>query len=804
MKIKRIISGLLCLSLMVAPFGCGGGGGSTPASPVITDQVPRPLMGQIPAILSPAKDHSGDVDLDVGPDGKPSGVYSLPSAQFAAIGAGLLATPDATAVSAGRNGTLKLPKEIPGMDYFVAADIIFGLGVDIFDWISGSSEQDKQDEEFKKIEGQLTTIEGQISALSAQLALGLDKNWASEVLTTDQAAVFTTTGYALNTDYVGSTKSAFTYFSYQASLINQCMKTTGYPASCTPYQQDAYNNRPNLKGDAAFFAQQVIGTYDVYTKVGDIHKAILPGKTRILRAMANYVLTKTQATDLKTGYLDQNPAHNAMYAYLLLENMFSQLLSYQFQGAAMYVNTLNYQDSLSLTYPTLFGRSANNYMTGSFEQYLREEVAEFLAEVDYLAINLHDYRDQDIYGQAMQFAKQGLATDSVFSDVLARSRFFCAQLLYPFNYNRAHGGNGTYPPYNAPSLKNEVGHGFGLQGSIIVPWDYTKGNQITLNFTNTTTNVPYSYTATNAAITGRVPYTKWGGSYGASATPAYDYLAYDIDLSTTDLPAGTYMVQYAENGQDPNGQIGPWVHSDSTLGTVEVRYYNLKNPSDISTSKDSNHAVKFGYFSLYWPWNYQRISNSLMNQWTIWTAATKWVTVSPTKDFSGPINQMTFDTHQNQIRNMIYEMQLPFNVGVADNKTTQVTLVYFNQWSENGNTKAYDGFSNVWAGYGFAILGPSNKQVWSDGFLDPHVVPEEHDDFAGRLVTWNWDSQDSRLLTGGISMNNGEYYDIDITQSYKVKTRAAGETPVSDGHIDLTWSAQLLFQNTKSVIDIQE
>jgi len=196
----------------------------------------------------------------------------------------------------------------------------------------------------------------------------------------------------------------------------------------------------------------------------------------------------------------------------------------------------------------------------------------------------------------------GLVHDDSYIMVLARSRFFCAQVINSFEDT------------------------FGLYGAIVTPYDYTTGTgkpvtSLTLKFSG-----PVTFTTTVNAqnIVSQFPYTKWhrDAMLVAHASPDqnwsfYDFSSFNNGISGNyidpNIPGGTYDVSIVDNG-DKNT---PWFHTDTTLGRVTVKYYDPNNPTPdtATTSPTDTNTVKFGCFSGRWNWGFNSLSSVYGRGW---------------------------------------------------------------------------------------------------------------------------------------------------------------------------------------------
>lgn len=794
MKIKRIIRQLFTLTVASLIVGCGGSSDSKPMN-IVGETATLPPLASQKVLSMLTADHIGDISMT---DTSGKTVYALPSALFKEFGAGLIASPLAPAVKLNATQVSNAPVGFGFFDLIVLGDIIYGIVEDV----TGKKEQETQ---FSDLGKQLDKTNANIDNVGKQLGSLINSTWGQLNLTAAMNLVFEANS-RIDSKYNAADNSGFRYFVHQRSLIAICeniVATIGSSTTCTPEQQIAYDHRDLLKIDAATFAVNLKNKGTVNDDVALIHSVIVPsGNAHFFKALVTEILIEN---DPLTG----TAKDKAMNAYLLLEGMFSQFLSHQYQGASMIVNAKNYDDK---TTGTAIGFSANSYMTGTFEGYLREECKEFLAQVNWLVVNLNDYRNKDIYAADMMFVKQGLATDPVFSDVVARSRFFCAQVLQPYNENRQKGTNGTFPPDTAIT-ENVVGNGFGLKGTIVVPADYTKKEPITLNFYDTNNNLAATTSTTPIVHSGRYPYTKWvpyagtGYNYNIenlAAEASYDWLVYDIDLSASNLVAGTYIVRFAEKGKDPNGNTGPWVHDDTLLGTVNLQYFDPKNPAVGNNKANTASAQLFGSFSLSWPWNFQRFTTSpvnfvtnLQNVWSV-PNPSKNFAISPDSKYKGLVNQITYSRQHFKSKSDELRIFMPFTISAP---TANVAVVYKstkNQVQGNFDASYPQGkyMKNYGVGYFYNI---DSTKISTNKATDTLITIDSGKSEVRDPYIW---SANSKYIKS--TMNNEEIYNLNVGVELS-STYISGWDIDVDSSIDadLNWYMQLLFTDKKDVSKIQ-
>lgn len=353
----------------------------------------------------------------------------------------------------------------------------------------------------------------------------------------------------------------------------------------------------------------------------------------------------------------------AMAIYQFLESFFARIVNYQTKALILVAEFDNYED------PS--GDTAKAYLDGTYKTYLEQEVTQFQQTVNYLMLNLADYRTKENFTADSAYLAPGLARDEIFFQVFARARFFSAQLLNQFN----------------------AGKGYTLHGAVIVPHDYSPGTQapvtsLTLKFDGPN-NKSFTKTVTATPMAGRYPYTKWAQH---TSSPDNHWSFYDFDFTdfTTDIPAGTYQITLVDHGDENI----PWFHTSTHMGQVSIQYYDPKNfdPDSATMEPTEKNTIKFGAFSGRWNWGYNRLSLSKMSQWDVPKKTTHRnkdnpeligdTQYSPHTKTSGPINQMGLSFSSQEYKGQKYaeySLNLPFKVSRApgdDNKTASAQIFY--------------------------------------------------------------------------------------------------------------------------------
>jgi|GEM_PF-3567010 len=779
MKVHLKCKLLLCCLLAMGLIGCSGdnSNSSTPATPTPTERAVNPLIAPELAMTS---DVSGTV-------------HTLTSAKLSRV-AGLLVNMRPVSSSV----TPSVPTKSIALEVIslISEVLIASVETGIH-----SSEISEVKKEISSLQSSVSEIKNDIDSLNTTMGIKFDSTYYGITDNQNRAALQSTKS-DLSGAFFGSGPGSLSYYNDQTLLIKQCTETPGYPDTCTGEgQQPAYTNRTNLEKQKIDFVKN---TESIKKNVRDIN-GFIAGDVKLLETSVKNILSQVVS---KNVAIDSN---SAMNVYLMLENVFAQLLAYQFQGAIIISNNLVYNNPNS-------NFDSNNYLTGDFEHYMRQECSEFLKQVQFLAVNLNDYRDKTAYSTSMKSVGQGLATDPVFSNVLSRARFFCAQVLQPFTVNRDNGGftdtNGVkYRPdstyYNGNSGYHDelYRYEFGLHGAIVVPYNYTfdpttqnsKSISLELYDANskkvaiTTAQIDPEKDVFSRKVNGRFPNTAWQTNSKGVMTAVQDYqwVYYDIDFSNTNLAAGTYTVKLVEQGKNILGSTGPWPHNTTTIGTVKVQYWDPKsgNPAGQDTPSATN-TTPFGFFSYYWPWGTQVFSAS---------PESFWANLTSTSSYSSTfLNSINVYNHSFSKSSWDDTYKFAFNIGSLDTGSAKTSDVAFMYNSSTNNMSVTSSCPHS------KIDSLSYKYFISDGGKTTIVI----DSGSGTSRQDNTTGSSKLNVTNTsvyktATMNHGDY-SFSLYQGFS----ASLEWPNfgCEGAIlnsDLNWSMQLLFPSAaKNIMDI--
>lgn len=407
------------------------------------------------------------------------------------------------------------------------------------------------------------------------------------------------------------------------------MPTWPPPSSLASVQQSIYSSDSNC------YVNEVTATDSVSNDIYMIYQGISSPKEQMLTAFVNEVVLNGPSTSGstgsgkktdKTGSPKASPSSRSTYApnatianttsqdtvmnaYLLLEKYFLTLYCYQLKGLLIIQNVDNLLDSMKPTPPN--PSTFSTYMDYVFRPYIREELIAYNNAVNYLVVNMVDYRTKDQFNSDNNYLATGIAKDSVYYQVLARARILTLQILNSYGYDEG-----------------------GLYGKIIVPANYpgsgtTATPEVSPTVTPTFSPAPYPTPLVNLAgsptpVPSLAPLTQKMITYQSIFPyPSWcrNYVSCDnnwtvAELYNTDLPSGTYTLTLNDGGNS----ITPWIHSKTELGSGTVMYYcpngNSSKYPPTSQPTDTN-TIKFGFFSGRWNFGFEIFCNGPFSYWKV-------------------------------------------------------------------------------------------------------------------------------------------------------------------------------------------
>ena len=377
--------------------------------------------------------------------------------------------------------------------------------------------------------------------------------------------------------------------------------------------------------------------YGIYTLSNpDIEGAIAGINTTICNPVYNQSPMKLFVDNLINKGVNIQDTAKAMMAYRMLENFFLYLLNAQFQGVTILCNV----DSL-VGSPGEF----HDYYTGSFTTMINNELTFFLKTVDYLMINLTDYRTPGRFNYDLHYADAGLAPDPLFYNVFARSRFVNNLIVNALGEN-----------YNP------------VQGLIIVPRCVFSGTNVTVFLDNYWNPLVSDPSITLTSIYPNTVWTKNSSSKTGNCSPDNQWISLHVQGPGSDTQGGI-------TGIEVNGD--PWTHSVPIKGHMSVKWYNPQqpDPKTATNGMTSTNTMELGCFSGLWNLGELYLTNSDFNSY--WWHLNPYFHYSINSKIRGPVTSAPVNgTTDGQ--NILW----PHSQGGFSNPTNNAAWLKFNAYSD--------------------------------------------------------------------------------------------------------------------------
>ncbi|MBK6962803.1 MAG: hypothetical protein IPH20_02440 [Bacteroidales bacterium] len=448
--------------------------------------------------------------------------------------------------------------------YWEGAEFIGEVVWEAFDYLHTEAK-------FDEIEDQLDDIQDQIEVLNSTI-----EHLADEM----------NIDFAKLSSYISSTalneQIAFVQTAMGGGTYNQLMF---YPNVAARYQADSTNiqnqlDMKDLKLHAHGFASNIyndMSPASMTNVINNMNQLLCPTVGSGDNALTGYA--KTILDECKGRV---NDSDTAMQVYLMLESYFLKVVNYQFQAATVMVNACNMLDN-----DGQHGYAAT-FWDSEMGRIIPEEVDVFLSTVDYLVVNLSEYRNEDRFVNDMQYVSYGIAPDNMFFHVLARSRFL-ANMLYE--------ASGNPRPV--------------ICGSVMVPHIYNVDasrsdmqDPVTVNIGSSTITSEATKYAT------MIPYTYWDTDQTCHPDNNWDFYNFGTSASDTTWACTPQTIQIVSNSS-----TSPWPHSLDISWAITPLYYNPSDPTQTSTTRTAECSFQFAYFYTNWQWGYMLLSNtSKMNK----------------------------------------------------------------------------------------------------------------------------------------------------------------------------------------------
>ena len=474
-----------------------------------------------------------------------------------------------------------------------AAGGVFSIVQGIYDFIQHRNEQAELHQKLNEIINQISEIQNQLSNIEQEININFQ-------ITSDEIKLSSVASEINNcTNKIGR------YFNGNTSDPNSLPLSNSFM-----FYQNELNviandpnvplvdpNDPNSNIDPNYVCPQnglslnaLKYNYSIFMDQ-TIEPNILNDKlTGDISSIHDYILAENFATDSSYAYLTlwaqkiiltYNPTsgkedlHNILQAYTALECIFLKCINYQLQGAVVVKNYYNYKIYTDPNNP-IHQSDLNNFNT-DFENNLKEELQQYLRTVDYLAVNLIDFRDGNHYIIGDYINPQ---SHILFNQVLARSRFVCANILA-----------------NTLDDPNSVQ---GLYGTIIMPnsYSYLQGQVSNINNASFTCN--YNGTNMGAYVTGVpswYPCTIWNPNGNISSDNNWCFFDFSPSQSLT---TSYNTAQFPQYSNPPSGSMMP-VTAQPPINQLQLVNIESYNPNDPTLDTPGN--FNFGFFCVLWPWS---------------------------------------------------------------------------------------------------------------------------------------------------------------------------------------------------------
>lgn len=422
---------------------------------------------------------------------------------------------------------------------------IFDEAYGIFEAIEGYKQEQEYQEEIKKINNSLNNIQTQLGVLEndfAALAAQLQFDMNQLMNEVYQLSSIAATAPII-TAYSNADENGFRWYSDQA-LAHNSGSTADSIYMATQIKPRMNNFITNYTtGVYATTLQNAIVTLNGYVMPSSTSSGLLNILSR------NIVMQNKQAAPLEQ--------------YTILENYFLQIANYQFQALAVQLNcfvndSLDYQ-SFSAWYVQMF----------------TPQIDQFLKAVNFLAVSLYDYRNINQFNADLPYVYAGLSPDTLVGRMLARAQFV-ANLLY-----------------DACGYKIPV-----MCGTVVVPNYYNAGSGTT-PVGNFVLSVGGNNLAprTDTVVKSPYPYTYWTSS-NMNCSPDNQWKIFNFGkFGTADITWPTTQQSILITGTS-------WGNLNPIQGKITPLWYNPRDPSQTSTTKNDSCTIQFAFFSVSWRWGY--------------------------------------------------------------------------------------------------------------------------------------------------------------------------------------------------------
>lgn len=431
----------------------------------------------------------------------------------------------------------------------------FDRGFAIFSTIEAFKATAEENQQFAHIDSTLSNIQNQLTQIQNQLdgLAALINKTTSEIL--EAVYDFGAPGNAgdiIQTYYsplIPTSTNYLTYYSFQAQQHNSGSHTDSlYITQTLAPKMYSFANFIYSGAGSEAFGPALNTLADLGVGQGEYQQPACI-------SMANYLI-------------GQNSSTSPIHLYMVMENYFLQLLTYQFQGALINMNVNRLLDSTNVS-----------TIQADFDTVVCQEARAFLKAAQYMAMFV-DYRSLSNWLTDCNYLNYGLSPNNVSNNILSRATFITNML------------------YAALGLPYPV-----LNGYIILPHYYSQGTGATPTANFTVSYLGESHTSSPlSTIASSIPYTYWQYGSGSNA----NIFRYDNQWNLYSYRNGTGG-SLAATPIPINLTNSAWGGSSTSVGSVTPKWYNPRNPKETSTTQTDSCVVQFAFFSSAWWWGYPAI-----------------------------------------------------------------------------------------------------------------------------------------------------------------------------------------------------
>lgn len=340
------------------------------------------------------------------------------------------------------------------MEWFEKAFGIFSAIKDYQNTQSMNQHLANIDHSLDQIQTEIGTLQSTLNTLTAELQFDMN-----ELLTAVYQTSLNNTITPITTAYGNADYNGFRWYANEAKSHN-----SGSP------EDSAFING-QLKGYMNNFAIQ----YTSGTNNTTLQNAI----TALNLLIAPTTTAPGLLTVLSRNIVAKQSAASPMSQYMVLENYFLQIISYQFQAGVVQLNCFKIHDSINL--PTF---------TAFLDSNITSEVQLFLQATNFMAVSLYDYRNLNQYTKDLEYLYTGISPETNTGSMMARAQFV-ANLIYD--------ACGSPAPVICGSIILPYYYNAGTGEKPLGAFDFTAGGKTLIPRTDTLIKSPFPYTYWNMA-----------------------------------------------------------------------------------------------------------------------------------------------------------------------------------------------------------------------------------------------------------------------------------------------------------------